>query len=269
MPDQQAEKRTRALLPSGPRPGSEEAMAAAARAALDAAAALARAGDRQRARELCAAVLFEAQPMIAARADLLRATLYALLTAHGFKLLSRVAVGDDRTRRSCGITADVRRADRSAIEPGGAGAHDLHPGPALARKVVAGRHASATLERCAHHATAWPSGFDRCRAGFAPSGAGLIIDRPARPRSATGMRRLNQDLIIGQSGSDGGHGEGFRRAAPSDGHGPRRYPPKSALWPLAALGLCRDDKLASPPLVTVITRRSCRPVRVIALIWYH
>jgi hypothetical protein len=65
-------------------------MAAAARASLDAAAALARAGDRQRARELCAAVLFEAQPMIAARADLLRATLYALLTAHGFKLLSRV-----------------------------------------------------------------------------------------------------------------------------------------------------------------------------------
>ncbi|MGA3397973.1 MAG: hypothetical protein ABSC95_02035 [Acetobacteraceae bacterium] len=67
-------------------------MAGAARAALDAAAALARTGDRQRAREHCAAVIFEAQPLIAAQAELLRAALYALLTAHGFRLLSRLVL---------------------------------------------------------------------------------------------------------------------------------------------------------------------------------
>ena len=67
-------------------------MEAAARASLVAAGALARSGDRQRAREVCAAVLFEMQPIIAARTDLLRPALYALLMAHGFRLLSRVAL---------------------------------------------------------------------------------------------------------------------------------------------------------------------------------
>ncbi len=67
-------------------------MADAARAALDAAAALARSGNCQRARELCAAVAFEAQPLIATRADLLRSMVYALLAARGFRLLSRVAL---------------------------------------------------------------------------------------------------------------------------------------------------------------------------------
>ena len=67
-------------------------MADAARATLRAAVASARAGDRQRARELCAAVVFESQPLIAARADLLRAAFHALLVARGFKLLSRLAL---------------------------------------------------------------------------------------------------------------------------------------------------------------------------------
>jgi hypothetical protein len=67
-------------------------MADAALAALNAAAGFARAGDRQRAREHCAAVVFEAQPLIAARTELLRAALRALLMAHGFKLLSRVMI---------------------------------------------------------------------------------------------------------------------------------------------------------------------------------
>lgn len=67
-------------------------MADAARAGLDAAAALARTGNRLRARELCASVLFEMQPIIAARAGLLRAALHALLLAHGCNLLSRMVL---------------------------------------------------------------------------------------------------------------------------------------------------------------------------------
>jgi hypothetical protein len=60
-----------------------------ATATLSTAVGLARAGDCQRARELCASVIFEIQPLMAARRDLLRITLYALLVARGFKLLSR------------------------------------------------------------------------------------------------------------------------------------------------------------------------------------
>ena len=41
---------------------------------------------------MCAAVLFDAQPMIAARADLLRWTCHALLLAHGLRLLSRLVL---------------------------------------------------------------------------------------------------------------------------------------------------------------------------------
>jgi hypothetical protein len=80
------------VLQVTPRPASEEAAAEASLAVLVAAAAAAKGGDRQRARELCAAVVFEAQPMIVARAELQRATLHALLTSHGFKLLSRVVL---------------------------------------------------------------------------------------------------------------------------------------------------------------------------------
>jgi len=67
-------------------------MVRAALATLDAAVILAQAGDRMRARQLCAAVIFEMQPLIATRKDLLRATLHAVLVAHGFKLLSRLVM---------------------------------------------------------------------------------------------------------------------------------------------------------------------------------
>ena len=76
----------------GPRPSSEEAVARAAREGLDMAVGLARAGDCERAREICASIFFEAQPTIAVRADLLRAILYALLLARGFNLLGRVVM---------------------------------------------------------------------------------------------------------------------------------------------------------------------------------
>jgi hypothetical protein len=67
-------------------------MERAALAALNTAVRLARAGDCHGARELCATVVLEAQPIIAARKELLRAALHALLVAHGFKLLSRVVM---------------------------------------------------------------------------------------------------------------------------------------------------------------------------------
>lgn len=92
MPDQQSGMLNQAFWLPSPRPGSEMAMVDAALAALDAAAALAHAGDRQHARELCAAVVFETQPVIAAHAELLRAAFYVLLMAHGFKLLSRLVL---------------------------------------------------------------------------------------------------------------------------------------------------------------------------------
>jgi hypothetical protein len=92
MQDQQTEKRTQALLPGNIRPWSEHATMHSARGALDTAVALARTGDRQGAREICAAVLFDAQPLIAARPELLRATVCALLAAHGFRLLSRLVL---------------------------------------------------------------------------------------------------------------------------------------------------------------------------------
>jgi hypothetical protein len=65
---------------------------AAALETLSAAADLARAGDCQRARELCAAVVFEIQPLIAASKELMCITLHALLLARGFKLLSRLVM---------------------------------------------------------------------------------------------------------------------------------------------------------------------------------
>jgi len=92
MSDQQATVRSQPLPRSNARPSSGEALAETADAALDAAAALGRNGNHQQAREICAAVIFEAQPMIAARADLLRATLYSLLLARAFGLLSRLVV---------------------------------------------------------------------------------------------------------------------------------------------------------------------------------
>jgi hypothetical protein len=54
------------------------------------AVSLARVGNNQQARELCATIIFEMQPIIVARPDLLQATIHALLSAGGFTLLSRL-----------------------------------------------------------------------------------------------------------------------------------------------------------------------------------
>ncbi len=67
-------------------------MAGAVLIALTSAAALARAGGRHSARQLCATVMLDAQPIIAARRELLPVALHALLVAHAFKLVSRVAM---------------------------------------------------------------------------------------------------------------------------------------------------------------------------------
>ena len=73
-------------------PASDVGTEPAALAALNAALAVARDGNYLAARRICAAVVFHAQPLIAARPALLRATLHALLVAHGFRLLSRVVL---------------------------------------------------------------------------------------------------------------------------------------------------------------------------------
>jgi hypothetical protein len=106
MPNQQFDRRSQAVPYGAPRPTSDEAVAQATLQALDAAAAVARAGDRQRARELCAAVMFETQPMIVVRAELLRAALLTLLTAHGFKLLSRLVLAMSGRRVHVELAAD-------------------------------------------------------------------------------------------------------------------------------------------------------------------
>jgi hypothetical protein len=75
-------------------------MAGAVQAALTTAVALARAGDCRSARQVCAAVVLDAQPLIAARKELLAVALHALLVAEGFKLLSSLvmAVSGSRVR---------------------------------------------------------------------------------------------------------------------------------------------------------------------------
>ena len=67
-------------------------MAGVVQAALSAAVALARVGDCRSARHLCATVVLGAQPIIAARKELLAVALHALLVAEGFKLLSGVVM---------------------------------------------------------------------------------------------------------------------------------------------------------------------------------
>src|SRR5271156_3972944 len=74
------------------RPASSVGTEHAALAALTAAVAVARDGNYLAARRICATVVFHAQPTISARPALLRATLHALLVAHGFRLLSRVVL---------------------------------------------------------------------------------------------------------------------------------------------------------------------------------
>ena len=79
---------SRAPWTGGTRPSAADAMACAVLAGLRRAVGLARDGDCGAARVLCAAVVREAQPLIAARKELLGAALHALLVARGFKLLS-------------------------------------------------------------------------------------------------------------------------------------------------------------------------------------
>jgi hypothetical protein len=57
--------------------------------ALDASVIIARWGNRLEARKVCGAIIVESQHVIASRKMLLRSMLYALLVAHGFRLLSR------------------------------------------------------------------------------------------------------------------------------------------------------------------------------------
>jgi hypothetical protein len=90
MLDQQSEVSIGEIWPNRARPASDEATERAALAALDTAVRWARAGDYEHARQLCAAVTLDVQPLIAARVTLLHAILQALLVAHGFRLLSRV-----------------------------------------------------------------------------------------------------------------------------------------------------------------------------------
>lgn len=71
-------------------PDADLASQAAALETLRTAVDLAQAGHLQRARELCAAAIFEIQPLIAASKELMRTTLHALLLARGFRLLSRL-----------------------------------------------------------------------------------------------------------------------------------------------------------------------------------
>jgi hypothetical protein len=75
-----------------PRPGPDRGTEAAATAALEAAVALARDGNHVAARRICATVFFHTQPLVLARPDLLKATVHALLVAHGFRLLSRLVM---------------------------------------------------------------------------------------------------------------------------------------------------------------------------------
>lgn len=83
-------------------------MERAALRALEQAVGLARAGDLQRARELCAAVVFDMQPLLARRPALLRAVLHAALVARGFTFVSRLVLAiSGRSVRVVPATGDV------------------------------------------------------------------------------------------------------------------------------------------------------------------
>ena len=74
------------------RTAPETARVEAATATLERAIAVARAGDHQRGRELCASVLFAVQPMLVRHKSLLRMAVCALLMSQGFRLLTRITV---------------------------------------------------------------------------------------------------------------------------------------------------------------------------------
>ena len=90
MPEPQPDPSSEVLWLDSLRASSHGEVEATARSLLQAATALAVAGNYQSARQLCATVIFQAQPLMATRPDLLRATLHALLVARGFKLMSNV-----------------------------------------------------------------------------------------------------------------------------------------------------------------------------------
>ncbi len=97
----------------GLRAGSAGEIEATARSVLDAASALALAGNYQAARQLCATVIFQAQPLMATRPDLLRATLYTLLLGRGFKLMSNVV----RSVSGRGVDVTLLPDGMDRIEP--------------------------------------------------------------------------------------------------------------------------------------------------------
>ena len=77
---------------TGARPSSADEMEKVVRHALNSAISCAATGNLRHARELCAAVVLENQPLIAARRDLLHRTFEALIITRGFRLLSRLVM---------------------------------------------------------------------------------------------------------------------------------------------------------------------------------
>jgi hypothetical protein len=78
---------------SGAAPGkSGDDVEAVLLLAINAVVKLARSGDYQRARQHCAAIVLEAQPIIVARKELLQATLHALFVVRAFRLLARLVM---------------------------------------------------------------------------------------------------------------------------------------------------------------------------------
>lgn len=97
----------------GLRAGSDGEVESTALAVLNAATALASAGNWQSARQLCATVVFQAQPLITTRPKLLRATMYVLLMARGFSLMSYIV----RSMSGRGTNVTVGQSETTAVEP--------------------------------------------------------------------------------------------------------------------------------------------------------
>jgi hypothetical protein len=113
MPEAQPDPSAEVLWLDGLRAGSHNEVEATALSVLDAATALALAGNYQAARQLCATVIFQAQPLMATRPSLLRATLYTLLVGRGFKLMSNVV----RSVSGRGVDVTLLPDGMDRIEP--------------------------------------------------------------------------------------------------------------------------------------------------------
>ena len=129
MTDQLSETPTQAFWPHSPRPSSEAALLREAARTLAEIADVARRGDYQQARELCAAAVFGLQPLIAARPELLQATLRALLIARGFMLLSRFIMAVSGLRVSVVLLPPTAKpvASPQPREAGGQTVYEMHP----------------------------------------------------------------------------------------------------------------------------------------------